>query len=81
MTTIPDELMMHAERLYDEGGYKTVPMIIAEAILAERDQAKQTARAALRFVEKALNDISDSEQDAIDSLERARLELIEIVEV
>jgi len=38
MSPIPDELMMHAERLYDEGGYKSVPMIIAEAILAERDR-------------------------------------------
>lgn len=33
---IPLEVMMHAERLYDEGGYKTVPTIIAEAIIAER---------------------------------------------
>ncbi len=33
---IPEEIMMHAERLHDEGGYKTVPQIIAEAILAER---------------------------------------------
>lgn len=43
MSEIPDELMMHAERLYDEGGYKPVPTIIAEAILAERERRREVA--------------------------------------
>lgn len=43
MTDIPDDVMMNAERLYDEGGYKTVPEIIAEAILAERERCARIA--------------------------------------
>ncbi len=36
LSKIPEDVMMNAERLYDEGGYKNVPQIIAEAIMAER---------------------------------------------
>lgn len=36
LSEIPEDVMMNAERLYDEGGYKNVPQIIAEAIMAER---------------------------------------------
>lgn len=38
MTGITLEIMMDAERRWDEGGNKTVPTIIAEAILAERER-------------------------------------------
>ncbi len=37
MSEIPFEVAMHAERLYDEGGYEGVPTIIAKAIMAERE--------------------------------------------
>lgn len=40
---IPDDVMMYAEMLYDDGGYKTVPRIIAEAILAERERCAKIA--------------------------------------
>ncbi|TRB05848.1 hypothetical protein EXN61_11480 [Agrobacterium tumefaciens] len=43
---IPDDVMMNAERLYDEGGYKTVPEIIAEAIMAERERCEAALSAA-----------------------------------
>lgn len=43
MTEIPDDVMMHAESLYDEGGYKSVPQIIAEAIMAERERCYEIA--------------------------------------
>lgn len=43
---IPDDVMMNAERLYDEGGYKTVPEIIAEAIMAERERCEAAMSAA-----------------------------------
>lgn len=43
---IPDDVMMNAERLYDEGGYKTVPEIIAEAIMAERERCEAALPAA-----------------------------------
>jgi len=46
MGEISEELMMHAERLYDEGGYKTVPTIIADAILAERERCADIASRA-----------------------------------
>jgi hypothetical protein len=38
MSEIPLEIAMHAERLYDEGGYESAPTIIAKAILAERER-------------------------------------------
>ena len=49
MSEIPMELMMHAERLYDEGGQKTVPTIIAEAILAEREAIKTAMNKAAQL--------------------------------
>ena len=38
MSNIPLEVQMHAERLYDEGGYESVPTIIAKAIMAETER-------------------------------------------
>jgi hypothetical protein len=40
---IPDDVMMYAEMLYDDGGYKSVPQIIAEAIMAERTRCYEIA--------------------------------------
>lgn len=35
---IPDDVMMNAERLWDDGGYKFASEIIAEAIMSERQR-------------------------------------------
>lgn len=43
---IPADVMMNAERLYDDGGYKTVPEIIAEAVMAERERCTAALSAA-----------------------------------
>lgn len=43
MSEIPLEIAMHAERLYDEGGYESVPTIIAKAIMAERERCAEIA--------------------------------------
>lgn len=43
---IPADVMMNAERLYDDGGYKTVPEIIAEAVMAERERCTDALSAA-----------------------------------
>lgn len=43
MSEIPLEIAMHAERLYDEGGYESVPTIIAKAIIAERNRCAEIA--------------------------------------
>ncbi|MGQ4813090.1 hypothetical protein ACCZ74_12420 [Agrobacterium vitis] len=43
MSEIPEDVMMNAERLYDEGGQKSVPQIIAEAIMAERIRCYEIA--------------------------------------
>ena len=44
MSEIPLEISMNAERLYDEGGYESVPTIIAKAIMAERARCAEVAR-------------------------------------
>lgn len=62
---IPLEIMMHAERLYDEGGCKSVPTIIAEAILAER------GRIIAMLKEEA--DITPCAEDAMVTRSNARL--------
>jgi hypothetical protein len=46
MTEIPLEIQMHAERLWDEGGYQSPPEIIARAILAERERCVEAVRRA-----------------------------------
>lgn len=35
---IPDDVIMNAERLWDDGGYKFAYEIIAEAIMSERQR-------------------------------------------
>lgn len=57
---IPDDVMMHAERLYDEGGYKTVPQIIAEAIMAERCEAALSAAEPQPTPPVAVKDLHDA---------------------
>lgn len=44
MSEYPLELSMHAERLYDEGGNKSVPDIIAFAIMQERERCLEIVK-------------------------------------
>ena len=61
MSEIPLEVQMHAERLYDEGGYEAVPTIIAKAIIAEREQCA-SAQEELNLLRSGVKRLSDEEE-------------------
>lgn len=62
MSEIPVEVSMHAERLYDEGGNESVPMIITKAILSERERSVA--------ILKSIEPMNSSESHLIETIVR-----------